>query len=489
VVNKPAEAAPGVELEEVSPRENVESALRILIDAQKVSAAERAMDGGLFGGESRERDAFVRLLLRSSEHEFEIPGTGRRTQQVVFEPRLLLSESGEIQLTIAVSYDVILQTSQLVELSRSDRARLLRSDMPEPLMAGMPKPQSAWAGEWSDSVYLGARLRQINFDEPATMADALERHLNAVGAVIGESLPSEWFVYATIITSAGDCCRTRKCWERSHRADLNQVVARHSGSGVRLDPGTDFSIGEDESHYVNLAGSTHITLKGDPAEGIGQLQTVLLIEFGLLLYWRLRTLELRAEAFKLDERSLNRLYRDCIQLFIDLRHGDVKYGSAREISRHLVSELGGADIRATLEQTLELSAQAFSTRSAARDSGRALRLTFLATAITTVVAVPVIPQFLEAAKSLHGNSLSDFVLGPFRWAAEQGPWGTWIVIGAVLAVPLLQWLIMRVPLVRHLRIPRAYRRRGRTWSRSPLNIVFADNLEATDSTAREGTRR
>lgn len=470
---------------DLSPHEYLEEAWTLLSEAQKVSAIERAVDQELFGGASRDNDTFVRLMLRSSSHIFQLPETVGETQDVIFEPRLLLAESGEVQLTVATYFEAPLTTQQIVQLSRSDKSPIIHSEIPEPLMAGMPKPDTAWIGAWSDVLNAGARIREIDFEEPFPLFDALERHLIAVGFHIGHPLPTDWSVYATIFTAVGDCCASKKEWLRNHQTDVGLVVSRHSGQGTRLHPGKDFSIVEGESHYINGAASTHLTITEAPPVPLEQLRIVMLLEYGLLLDWKLRTLEARAGTFQLKERLLSQLYRDCIRLFIDLRHGEIKYGTARDVTRHLVGELGGYEVRDNIERTLELSAQAFATKSASRDSSQSIRLTLLATIVAIIVAVPVIPQFLSAIRSMKPGSFLDFLLVPLRWVAEQGDWSTWIVLGVALIATFVQPIVRNLFAVRHFRVPRAYRRRGKSWSRPPLEVVFEEADRTTTSSRNE----
>jgi hypothetical protein len=459
------------------PRESLAEAAQVIEGAQVISSAERDLDSELFGGDSRDRDRFVRLLLRGSYHDIALPGIDGQTQHVVFEPRLLLHESGVVQLTVAVPYKVDLTTEQLVALSRSDTTQIVKSEMAEQLLAGLPGRERSWNGEWSADLDAGARLRVMEFSEPVTMAETLDRHLTAVGAIIGHDLPTEWLTYATTMTSAGGCCAVGD-WEKRHGPDLARVVARFSTS-AEVDHsallGKNLSVSRDHSLYANMGSATYFRRRGVMPRGLRQLYTVLIIEYGLLLYWRLRSLEWDAEVFRLRARKLERLYRASIRLFAEMRHGEIRYGSAQAISRHLLRDLGGEDIRANLERTLDLSAQAYATKSAHREARRAFRLAFVATLVAIIVAIPAVPDFLKAVVSVPQDVRLDWALDPFRWVADQGPFGPWIIAFAVLIIGALLWLIPQLVRVRHVRIPRWLRRRGWKGPGDPIHVTFTED--------------
>lgn len=458
-------------------QEALAEAAEVIEGAQVVSSAERRIDNELFGGDSRDRDRFVRLQLRGSYHDLAIPGTEDQTQYVVFEPRLLLHESGVVQLTIAVPYTVDLTTEQLVRLSRSDTTQIVKSELPEQLLAGLPGRENSWLGEWSTENDAGARLRVMEFTDQVTMAEALERHLIAVGEAIGHDLPREWLTYATTMTSAADCC-AQGDWERRHALDLARVVARFS-TPERVDHeallGEDLSVGRDHALHANMGSATYFRRRGIMPRGLAQLYTVLILEHGLLLYWRLRSLEWDAEAFDLRARKLERLYRSSIRLFAEMRQGEIRFGSAQKISRHLLKDLGGDEIRANLERTLDLSAQAYSTKNAFRESRRARRLAFVGTIVAIIVAIPTVPAFLAAAVRTPSSEIYDWALAPLRWTADQGALGPWIVALGVVAAGLISWLLPQTLRLRHARTPRALRRRGWEFPGDPIEVSFIED--------------
>lgn len=95
-----------VDQEDVDTLEMLAEAEAAYLGTQVVSAAVRESDANLFGGPDRDGDGFVRLMLRESYHDFVLPGSGEK-HHVVFEPRLLLHESGVAQLDLALSLKLL----------------------------------------------------------------------------------------------------------------------------------------------------------------------------------------------------------------------------------------------------------------------------------------------------------------------------------------------------------------------------------------------
>jgi len=467
--------------------QEVLDAASIVHDAQKVSGVERDADKHYFGGKSRVNDDFVRLLLRNSAHTLLIPADGKhpeREVRVVAEPRLLLHRSGVVQLTIAFPIPGDLTANQLVRLSRSDQARVIRSEVPEPFLVW--KHEDAMPGVWTKQLDAGARRRLIDWDEPLSVAVLLDNTLQSVGLRFRRVLPTEWLTYATVMTERGACCKDAATWRRQHAADLARVITRYPSAG-EIDHGAmigqDFSIRNDTSFYLTLASATHIEWERPNAGGIGDLSTVLIVEYALLHYWRLRALEWKVQAFDLGP-GLENNYRDFIALAADMRHGDVRYGSARDITQHLLTELGGFELFASIEKSLGLLAQARDTRTARQDARRSFRLTWIATAVAVLLAIPAAnAATLPVANWLMSVDSASPVHDAATWAATQltegGP-GPTVILAAIVMLPFILGLL-RVVLRFALRLRVGGGRRGWTPKAAVISTFYEDGGEGTET--------
>ncbi|MBT2498615.1 hypothetical protein J7E25_05865 [Agromyces sp. ISL-38] len=449
----------------------LDTAREIVIDAQTIAAVERGIDTTLFGGSSRDGDEFVRIILRGSYHDLRMPQSGG-TEHVVFEPRLLLHRSGVVQLTVALPVHRELTTTQLIEISRSDRAVLVRSEIPEPLLAGLPNKHLF--GQWQAERDAGARVRVMDFPDPPTMADSLDQHLGAIGAVIGARLPREWNTHATVIAAVGSCCRTGTKWRTRHEDAIARVATRFtSRAEVDLDrlSGVNLSVSADHRIYTNLGSTTRIQVAGQPPEPIHHLDTVLIVEHTLLQYFRLRNLESVAIAGPLYDMELETAYAEAINVFSDMRQHEIRYGSAREIATRLLTDLGGEEMRRTIEAALNLSSQANATRTATIQSARSLRLTWAATILAALVGVPVLGDLLDYVSMVDASTPIGLVLSPLRWAAGTGDWGPWVVLATLAAAFFALWLVGRAA-----KLPEAMRRtdrfrRRRSWLPADLELI------------------
>lgn len=452
--------------------------IEVVADIQKIAAVERELDARLFGGRSRDEDEFVRLTLRGSYHEILLPGTND-SFRVVFEPRLLLHASGTVQLTIAMPVDRGLTTSQLVQLARSDREAIFRSQMAEPLLKGLPEDQLR--GKWLDEVDAGARLREIIFDEKVTMAESLERYTSVVGDAVGKLLPREWSVYATVFATAGDCCDSAQ-WRVGHQEDLARVATRYGAAGrVSHEKliGRDFSIDPDSILISNLASTTRIQIRGESLNPIEHLDTVLLVEHVLLQYSRLRMLEGAVSDPGLHGARLQAEQREAIAVFTSMRQYEIRYGSARELAAHLLADLGGDQMRRTIEATLGLAAQANATREASMQARRSLVLAWVGTILAVLVAVPALTDLLDLVSSVPEGSVLAGMLAPLVWMASFGAWGPWLIVITVLGVVFGFWLLKEIWWLVE-KLWRWIRRIGGRGSRLPSQYVF--NVDVQDGT-------
>lgn len=469
----------------------LDEGVEVVADIQKIAAVERELDARLFGGRSRDEDEFVRLTLRGSYHDILLPGTGDSVH-VVFEPRLLLHASGIVQLTIAMPVDSGLTTSQLVQLARSDRDAIARSQMAEPLLKGLPEGQLR--GKWIKEVDAGARLREIIFDEKVTMAESLERHLFVVGDAVGRSLPREWSVYASVFAAAGDCCDPAQ-WRVGHQEDLARVTTRYGTAGrVSHEKliGRDFSLDPDSILISNLASTTRIQIRGEPPDPIEHLDTVLLVEHVLLQYFRLRVLEGAISDPRLHGARLQAEQREAIAVFTSMRQYEVRYGSARELAVHLLADLGGDQMRRTIESTLGLAAQANATREASMQARRSLVLAWVGTILAVLVAIPALAELLGLVSSAPDGSVLAVLLAPLAWMASFGAWGPWLIVITVLGVVFGFWLLK---IMRRLigKLWRSARRIGGRGSRLPprhvLHVDLQDGTPTADPTCASSWNR
>lgn len=415
----------------------------VVAGAQKIAAVERKLDAELFGGRSRDEDEFVRLTLRGSYHDLRVPGTNEASH-VVFEPRLILHSSGVVQLTIAMPVDRDLTTPQLVQLSRSDHAVVVKSEMAEPLLRGLPA--ASMRGRWLDELDAGARLREMVFDEKVTMAETLQRYLFVVGDVVGTRLPRDWNTYATVFTSAGACCDPSAQWAMQHQEDLARVTMRYGNAGkLHYDKliGKDLSLDPDSMLISNLASTTRIQLQGEAPAPIEHLNTVLLIEHVLLQYFRLQVLEEAISNRNMFGARLQAVQHDALAVFSDMRQYEIRYGSAREIATHLLADLGGDEMRRTIETALGLAAQANATRDAYVQARRSLALTWVGTILAVLVAIPTLSELLNLVSAAPQGSSLAVVLAPLLWVANFGPWGPWLIVLALLGGAAGLWLLKR----------------------------------------------
>lgn len=160
----------------------------LILDQQLVAAAERASDAQLFGGRDRNEDRFVRLSLRSSYHQFTLPGFDEEFT-VVFEPRLFIHESGVLQLSIRIGADGPLLTDQVLALMSGVEPRIISSKMPKPLLDG-----SGWENvveSWGDGLDAGKLLGSILHGDPVSMVEVLLAHFGAIQNCVGLAL-KDW---------------------------------------------------------------------------------------------------------------------------------------------------------------------------------------------------------------------------------------------------------------------------------------------------------
>lgn len=410
----------------------------LYLDRQVVSAAIRVRDASLFGGRDREEDGFVRLMLRNSYHDFVLPGSGEE-HHVVFEPRLLLHESGVAQIDLVLrAENAPLSVREALAMSWGPEPMFVRSQMSAPLLKG-----TSWqsiADYSSNEVDAGKPLATIVHANPVSMSELLGIHLDAILTVIRRNF-GHWTIYPVAVLDVEECC-TPENWKQTHREDLVRLAIRGSVNREVADHAPvprDLSMAKDHSLYANIGSTVYFQWTGAVPEGVSELDTVLLLEYALLQYMRLFLLEERVARMRLSDRSLRARYKAAVLMFSELRQRDLRSGEAREIVRHVLDEYGAPEIRRTIETALNLSSSAYATVSAERASRRAWWVTIAATLIALLVAVPPLQDLLRAVPTPQpGDPL---VLIPLRWLSAQGFWGPWIILGTVLLLVSCLWFI------------------------------------------------
>ncbi len=420
--------------EDYSLEKTLDEAEELILGQQLVSAAERAIDSTLFGGRSHNEDRFVRVALRESYHEFKVPGV-EAEQEVVFEPRLLLHESGAVQLSVALRTEGPLTTDQVLDLMSGHAPRIVRSEVAEPLLVG-----SGWEDrvtEWADELDAGARRARIDHPHPVSLHEAVFANLYAVMGALRQGC-SSWILYPLAIIKPDVCCEPAQ-WRTRHREDVLRIALRASPAQIAAhvkDP-QDYSLRADHSLFTGLGSAAYFQWEGEPPLGISELNTVLVIEYALLLYKRLEAMEEQVARMSLGERKLRQRYKDAILLFSELRQGNVRAGESRMIVKDLLQELGADQIRPTIETALDLAGMAHSTLSDAKAARRSWWITLAATVVAVIVGIPTLGQLLESVKTLSPGMGGEWLVTPLRQAAALGFWGPWAVMGLISGVVVL----------------------------------------------------
>lgn len=449
----------------------------LVLDAQKVSLAERHLDAELLGGEAREEDRFARLLLRPTHHDLTVSGIEHR---MTLEPRLLLHEDGAVQLTIGLSLPTGLDTTAIVEGSQPSSPLMTRSQIPEPY-AG---PKDKWADStWSEELDAGVRLRDVSHDHsPANIGELLNVILGRVLSVIGIRGSGEWNLYPVVIAQAGDCCSD---WAHNHPDSLALVAARSTPRPEErflVDPGRDFSAVSDHSIFVNLASALVIHWSAW-SPGIDDLQFTLLLEHTMLVYSRLRRLERDIRLFPSRRRKVLRIYRTALQLAEESRGASIRAGTARDISRQLLKDLGSPEISETISQGLSMLSERAATRASEKSARTANRFALVGVIVAALASVPSIPAILNLIakqKEADPNAtawavIQNIVSSPLQLSV--------LVLSAIAAYAVLSFVVL---VVRVTRLLLRTRKRGYSsrLSRS-LDVSFVDAGEPASSEERE----
>lgn len=410
---------------------------RAYLDRQVVSFAIRHNDAHLFAGPDRDSDGFVRLMLRESYHDFVLPGSDQE-HHVVFEPRLLLHESGVAQIDLVLRVESPLDVRQALAMTWGQQPIIVRSQMSRPLLRRTPWESLA---DYSDGeLDAGAPLGMIEHAEPVSMAEVLWVHLSAVLGTIQKAI-DHWLIYPVTMLDVAECC-SPEAIHHNHRDDLIRLairgaVDREIASHVPLPK--DLSLANDHSLYAGMGSATFFQWKGAFPSGIGELDTVLVLEYAQLQYMRLAKMEARVSRLALNERKLRGRYREAIRLFSELRQRDLRAGEAREIVRYVLEDMGAAEMRRTVETALDLSTSAYASFSAERASRRAWWITAAATLVAFVVAVPSVKEILDSLPRQRAGE--SWILAPLRWLHEDAFYGPWLAMAALIAVVAVPWFL------------------------------------------------
>jgi hypothetical protein len=427
------------------------------LNRQVVSAGVRLSDAHTFGGPDRDEDGFVRLMLRESYHDFALPGSDEK-HRVVFEPRLLLHNSGILQLDLVLRADTTLDTRQALAMMWGPQPLFVTSEMSRPLLRGTQwEPMADYS---SGEVDAGQPLGLIVHPAPVAMSDLLAVHMDAVLRVVKRAY-KHWIIYPVSIIDVEECCSPGE-WKTNHRDDLIRLAIRGSIDrqvAEHVSVPRDLSLGHDHSLYAGLGSAAYMQWTGTSPRGMAELDTALVLEYALLQYMRLNVMEEQVARMVLGERRLHARYREAIRLFSELRQRDLRAGEAREIVRHVHHDLGVPEIRQTVETALNLSSSAHATQSAERSSRRAWWVTFAATLVALLVAVPPLRDLLRSVPAAESGE--PWPLVPLRWLAEQGFLGPWLAMGGVFAIVLALFLLGVLWRWRLRRLPSM--RRGYKW--------------------------
>ncbi|WP_269939841.1 hypothetical protein [Arthrobacter sp. HY1533] len=452
--------------DDADPLQSIAEAENIYLGRQVVSAATRRIDANLFSGPDRDNDGFVRLMLRESYHDFVLPGSDER-HHVVFEPRLLLHETGVAQIDLVLSAETSLDVRQVLAMMWGPEPIFVRSEVSVPLIRGTLWESTA---DFSEGlVDAGQRLGFIEHSEPVSMQDLLHLHLFAVLKIIKRSY-KYWSSYPVAIVGPNPCCGPED-WQQTHQEDLIRLTIRSSHDSElakHVTPPADLSLSRNHSLFARLGSAIYLQWSGSPPKGITELDTALVLEYSQLLYVRLQSLEEDVSRIVSGERRLRARYRAAARLFSELRQRDLRSGEARDIVRNVLDEFGASETRKTIETALSLSASSYSARSAERAAGRAWWITLTATLIGLVVALPQIGLLLASVPAREPSE--SWPLIPLRWLAGQGFWGSWITLASVVTPLITIWVLGRFWRWRIRRLPSF--RRGYKW---PTEFTFSDD--------------
>ncbi|WP_226532826.1 hypothetical protein [Microbacterium paraoxydans] len=360
---------------------------KILVDAQKVTLMEKEIDADLFWSEREDLDAYVRFFLRATQHTIRI---GDKEVSITLEPRLMLHREGVVQITVGVHLPPGCTPADAIDASFPGSPLFHSSRVPEPYASRGAK----WAGgEWAEQPEGGVRVRVFDHEEPASLYEWLEvlvgRILRGIGAFVGGAS----YTYPMIMVQAGACCTD---WADNHARDIVHLAIRKVPRGsdrVTLDPGPNLSI--HAGMQVHATGGSVLLLHLRTwRAGILDLHHTLLYERIGLVYVRLRRLEQRISDFQTGKRDILRTYRRVLELEKEVRGAHYRAGTARDISRHVLTALGAFEILEVVRNGASMLGERASTRASLRAARAANRFALLGLTVAIFAAIPAIPSIL-----------------------------------------------------------------------------------------------
>lgn len=458
------------EEEDGSVEGDLEEIHHILREAQKFSLLERQLERQILGGRDRNEDRFVRLFLRPSFHTLEI---GDAPTSLLLEPRVLIHRDGAVQITFGIHLPAGLGTADILEAASPDERILATSSFPEPYA----KPGQEWTGgKWAAEREAGVRMRLFDDGPPASVHEWLKVMSGRVLSVIGARQEGNFLTSPIIIAQTGECCRE---WEAHHTRDIAHLCVRHvpePGAELKVSTGPDLSV--DTSHRVFTGVGSALILKLRPwRPSINDLRFTLLIEHTLLTFLRLRRLERSLGDMRTARNAVEETYQQTLHLTEEARGSSILSGSARDIARNLLVQLGAPETLENIRLGITMLGERAGTRATVHRGRVANRLALFGVVVALVATVPSIPSILELIERQRTLN-PDATVWTIITAVTSSPWNlAAVVLGAAVAYVLGFIAVAAVNTTRYLL---AERKRGYASTIGDFD-VFVD-----DETPRSG---
>ncbi|MDJ0324203.1 hypothetical protein QMG61_10545 [Cryobacterium sp. PH31-AA6] len=444
---------------------------KILVDAQKVTLLEKEIDADLFWSESEDLDAYVRFFLRTTQHTIRI---GDKDRTITLEPRLLLHREGVAQITVGVHLPVGCTPAEVIDASFPASPLFYSSRIPEPYASAGSK----WAGgEWSEQPEGGVRVRVFEHEEPASLYDWLEvlvgRIMRGVGAFVGG--PS--YTYPMIMVQAGACCTD---WADNHANDIVHLAIRSVPRGddqITLGPGPDLSIHTGMRIHAT-GGSVLLLHLRTWRAGILDLHHTLLYERIGLVYVRLRRLEQRVSEFQTGKRDIARTYRRALELEKEVRGAHHRSGTARDISRHVLTALGAFEILEVVRTGSSMLGERASTRASLRAARAANRFALIGLVVAVFAAIPAIPAILSLIEQQRVADPEAGIWSVMQTLATSPLLLSALILGAAVLYGVVLFGVLAFRVIRYLF---GLRKRGYVSRVEGYEIVVDDPADAIGS--------
>ncbi|GAA3777324.1 hypothetical protein GCM10022240_30890 [Microbacterium kribbense] len=196
-----------------------------------------------------------------------------------------------------------------------------------------------------------------------------------------------------IMVQAGACCTD---WVDSHARDVVHLAIRKVPRGsdqITLDPGPNLSTHAGMRIHATGGSVLLLHLRAWRA-GILDLHHTLLYERIGLVYVRLRRLEQWISDFQTGKRDILRTYHRVLELEKEVRGAHHRAGTARDISRHVVTALGAFEILEVVRNGVSMLGERASTRASLRAARAANGFALLGLTVAILAAIPAIPSIL-----------------------------------------------------------------------------------------------